>query len=183
MFRFGDADRLHVGDALRQQHQQLLDGRLVGDRDLADADQVGQQHRQRRLQPVEQWPRLVGGAGPVRRARRPRRHRCVAAASVIVARWAAQAWIASAVSVWESSTGFGLVDQRRQRIQVGAGVDGQLGRPLTIRDSSGPEPAERGVGLVDDGLQVVVRDRLQAAVGGVEQRIDVRRHRGAVARR
>ena len=56
----GQADGLRCRRALRQQHQQLFDVGLVGDGNLVDADQVGQQDRQRRLQPVEQLPHLVG---------------------------------------------------------------------------------------------------------------------------
>ena len=47
------------------QDQQLLDGRLVGEGHLADAGQVGQQDRQRGLQPLEQLAGLVGGRAAV----------------------------------------------------------------------------------------------------------------------
>src|SRR4029077_615193 len=58
----GHAYRLGGGGALRQQHNQLLEARLVGDGDLTDAHQIRQYDRQRRLQPVEQGPHLVGGS-------------------------------------------------------------------------------------------------------------------------
>ncbi|VAZ65795.1 hypothetical protein LAUMK40_01925 [Mycobacterium kansasii] len=57
----GHADRLNGGHRLGQQHQQLLDGGVIADRNLTDADQIGQQHRQCRIDPVEQLPDFRGG--------------------------------------------------------------------------------------------------------------------------
>ena len=45
-----------------------------------------------------------------------------------------------------------------QRIEVGVGVDRQCGGALDESGDVGTEPAEGGVGLVDDGLEVVGGD-------------------------
>ena len=66
----------------------------------------------------------------------------------------------------------GLVYQRRQRVQVGVGVDGNLACSLDDSRQFRSQPSDRDKGFVDCGLQVVVRDRLQTAVCFVEQRID-----------
>ena len=57
-----EADRLHRADVGRQQHQQLLERRVVGHGDPADRGEVGQQDRQRRLHRGEQLGGLVEGA-------------------------------------------------------------------------------------------------------------------------
>ena len=75
-----------------------------------------------------------------------------------------------------------LVDQGGQRVEILAGVDRQVGSAGDEPAQFRPESADRDVGLVDDGLQVVARDRLQTAVRHVQHRVDVGRDRGAVAR-
>ena len=60
MFLLATTDRLDIGDALRQLHQKGLELSPVGDRDLSDADQVGQHDRQGGVQPVEQLAGLGG---------------------------------------------------------------------------------------------------------------------------
>ena len=47
-----------LGGDLGKQHQELFDVGLVGERDLADADQIGQHDRQGGLQPLDQLPGL-----------------------------------------------------------------------------------------------------------------------------
>ena len=46
-------------------------------------------------------------------------------------------------------------------------------RPVDDAGQFGPQPADRLGRFVDDGVQVVLRDRLQRPVGGVEQASDV----------
>jgi hypothetical protein len=60
--------RLDNGGERRQQHQYLFQRSMVGDGDLADSGQIGQQHRQRRFDLVEQ-PRHLR---PCLEERRPR---------------------------------------------------------------------------------------------------------------
>ena len=59
------ASGLLDSDRRRQQHQQLLQRGVVGDADLPDGGQVGQQHRQRRFDLVEEPRRLVRRFGTV----------------------------------------------------------------------------------------------------------------------
>src|SRR6201999_2892093 len=71
-----------------------------------------------------------------------------------------------------------LFDQRNQRVEILARVDRKVRPALDNARKFGPEPAHGRVRLVNDGLQVVVRYRLQSRVGGTEPGIDVGRYGG-----
>src|ERR1700724_4789236 len=71
-----------------------------------------------------------------------------------------------------------IIDQRNQRVEILAGVDRKVRSALEDAGEFGTEPAHGRVRLVNDGLQVVVRYRLQSRVGGTEQGIDVGRYGG-----
>ena len=88
----------------------------------------------------------------------------------------AQVAIESAVCTWELSTGGDwsincVIESWFLPASIASDVD-----PSTMRDSSGPRPGDGLVRFVDDGAQVVLRDRLQRSVGGVEQASDVGRN-------
>ena len=91
---------------------------------------------------------------------------------VTSARCAAHACTASDVSVWRVQHRLRSVDQGEQRIQVLACVDGQRAGAGHEPGDLRPEPADGGVGLVDDRLQILARDRLQAPVRRVQQRVE-----------
>ena len=70
MFLFATKVATGLGGDLGKQHQDLFDVGLVGERDLADADQIGQHDRQGGLQPLDQlaclrerWAAVVQNAG------------------------------------------------------------------------------------------------------------------------
>src|SRR6202011_5515980 len=65
-----------------------------------------------------------------------------------------------------------------QRGEILARVDRKVRSALDNAGKFGPEPAHGRVGLVNDGLEVVVRYCLQSRVGGTEQGIDVGRYGG-----
>ena len=71
-----------------------------------------------------------------------------------------------------------IIDQRNQRVEILARVDRKVRSALDDAGEFGTEPAHGRVRLVNDGLQVVVRYRLQSRVGGTEQGIDVGRYGG-----
>ena len=109
--------RLNGRDVRRQQDQHLFDGRVVGDTDLADGGEVGQQHRQGWLDLVEQSRDFVASKpGPV--VQHGAQLGVVRASwSVTPARLCAQVRMGRWVSAWMSQ-------QRRAVVDEGAGAVG-----------------------------------------------------------
>ena len=106
MLQVGDDAGLVGRDGLREHHQQLFDVILVGERDLADADEIGQQDRQGGLQPLDQLRVPRAAAGPPLTMTPATASSWVCSSAVTVARCDAHARIASEVLVCESSTGW-----------------------------------------------------------------------------
>ena len=79
---------------------------------------------------------------------------------VMVARWAAHAWTESDDWVWLSSTGFDLSIKATSESRFLRASIARLVVPFDQPGQFRAEPAERDVALVDDGFQVVARDRV-----------------------
>jgi len=69
-----------------------------------------------------------------------------------------------------------VVGEVGQIVEVLPGVNGQRGGSLDEPGNLRAQPTEGRIGLVDHGLQIVVRYSLQTRIGRAQQGVDVRRH-------
>ena len=114
-------------------------------------------------------------AGPPWSSRSPKAASCALSWPVIDAIRCAQVAIESAVCTWELSTGGDWSISWVIGSTVLPASIASDGRSVDDARQLRPQPGDGLVRLVDDGAQVVLRNRLQRGVGGVEQASDVGR--------